>query len=93
MITTVDGEQNATGAQATRLKELMISASGFAFDPQNGLTFMVNPTGTNIIRWLNEGLTSEQVIDRLQNEFDVDAHTARRDYESFMFSLRQNALL
>jgi hypothetical protein len=93
MIDAVVSERGPNSVQGVRLKELMVSASGFAFDPQNGLTFMVNPTGTDVIRWLNEGLSGDRVVERMQREYDVDEHTARRDYESFLFSLRQNALV
>jgi hypothetical protein len=71
----------------------MVSASGFAFDPRNGLTYMINPTGADVIRWLNDGLSSDRVVGHIQHEYDVDEHTARRDYERFLFSLRQHALL
>jgi hypothetical protein len=80
-------------AQAKRLGELMISSSGFAFDPRNGLTFMINPTGSDVIRWINEGHAGDAVVERIQHEFEVDEHTARRDFESFLFSLRQHALI
>jgi hypothetical protein len=80
-------------AQAQRLGELMISSSGFAFDPRSGLTFMVSTTGSDVIRWLNEGHAGDAVVERIQHEFDVDEHTARRDFESFLFSLRQLALI
>ena len=79
--------------EAAGLKELMISSSGFAFDPRTGLTYMVNPIGADVIRWLNEGIGGDRVVDRMQSEYDVDEHTARRDLEGFLFSLRQHALV
>jgi hypothetical protein len=54
---------------------------------------MINPTGADVIRWLNDGLSSDRVVGHIQHEYDVDEHTARRDYERFLFSLRQHALL
>jgi Coenzyme PQQ synthesis protein D (PqqD) len=79
--------------QNERLKELMISSSGFAFDPRSGLTYMVNLTGADVIRWLNDGLTDDDVVDRIRDEYDVDGHTAKRDFDSFLLSLRQHTLI
>ena len=78
MIDAVAEVQALDPARSQGLKDLMISSTGFAFDPRNGLTYTVNSTGADIIRWLNEGLTTELLIDRVQNEYDVDGYTARR---------------
>jgi Coenzyme PQQ synthesis protein D (PqqD) len=83
----------ADQARSASLKDMMISSTGFAFDPRSGLTYLVNTSGADIIRWLNEGLGSELVVERMRAEYDVDEHSARRDFESFLFSLRQHALL
>lgn len=93
MIDSICRDQSRDQTRAAGLKELMISSTGFAFDPRNGLTYTVNVTGADVIRWLNEGLSSDLVVDRMQAEYDVDHHTARRDFEGFLFSLRQHTLL
>ncbi len=68
----------------SRLKKLMINDSGFAFDPQTGLTYSINQTGIDIIRWLNEGYGAQKVVVRLQDEYGIDEFTASQDYESFV---------
>jgi hypothetical protein len=93
MIDSAIRDRQLDSVQTQRLNELMISSSGFAFDPRNGLTFMVNSVGSDVIRWLNDGHDGDRVIERIQHEYDVDGHTARRDYESFLFSLRQHTLI
>ena len=45
MIDTATAGHAHSSARATGLKDLMVSSTGFAFDPRNGLTYTVNPTG------------------------------------------------
>jgi hypothetical protein len=77
----------------TRLQRLMINDSGFAFDPQTGQTYSINPTGVDVIRWLNEGYEPQRVVECLRKEYGVDEFTASQDYEAFVTSLRSNALI
>ena len=76
-----------------RLQELMINDGGFAFNPQTGQTYSINPTGVDVIHWLNEGFGLDKVIVRMQDEFEIDEFTATQDFHSFVDSLRQNGLL
>ncbi|MAT13730.1 MAG: HPr-rel-A system PqqD family protein [Planctomyces sp.] len=73
-------------------QDLIINDNGFAFDPQSGQTFSVNQTGAEMIRWMNEGVTPDTVVMRLQDQYGIDQFTATRDFESFMASLRSNGL-
>jgi len=84
---------NSSLGNTDHLRDLMISDNGFVFDPQTGLTYVINPTGADIIRWINSGMTSDVVISRMEEEYDVDEHTAARDYEGFVSSLRRNKLI
>ena len=54
---------------------------------------MINPTGVDVIRWLNDGLASDDVVDRIRYEYEIDDHTARRELDSFLFSLRRHMLI
>ncbi|HBO43091.1 MAG TPA: HPr-rel-A system PqqD family protein [Planctomycetaceae bacterium] len=83
----------ANAAGAKRLRELMISDSGFAFDPQTGLTYSVNPVGASVIRWINDGLNNEQIVQCMIEEYDVDEYTATRDVGDFLSSLRHHTLI
>ena len=76
-----------------RLKELMLNESGFAFDPRTGLTFNISPTGLDIVRWLLEGLSSAEIVEKVQDEYEIDEHTATRDYENFLDSLQKLSLI
>jgi hypothetical protein len=55
---------------SVRIKDLAISETGFVFDPFSGGTFTVNGTGQAIIKALRDGLTAQEIIDRLAVDFD-----------------------
>ncbi len=76
-----------------RLRDLTINDSGFAFDPQTGLTYTISMTGMDIIRWLKDGLDETQIVDRVQGDYDVDEHTAAQDVEAFVRSLKGYSLV
>jgi len=76
-----------------RLKRLALNEEGFAFDPETGQSFVLNQTGLFIIKKLREGLSEEEVIKALTEEFEVDENTARRDFYDFVEQLRILGLL
>jgi PqqD family protein of HPr-rel-A system len=71
-----------------KLKRLAINEEGFAFDPETGNSFVVNQTGLFILKKLREGLSEEEIIKVLTEEFEVDEDTARRDFYDFLEQLR-----
>lgn len=76
-----------------RLKELALSETGFVFDPFTGATFAANPTGLCILQGLREGLSREQIRERMYQRFDVPGHELDRDISDFIHLLRQHELL
>ena len=73
----------------SRLKELMLNDDGFAFDPRTGLTFNISVTGLQIINLLKQGMSDEEIVRRIQDEYEVDQITAERDFTGFVNSLRR----
>ncbi len=71
-----------------KLKRLALNEEGFVFDPETGNSFVVNQTGLFILKKLREGLSEEEVIKKLLEEFEVDENTARRDFYDFLEQLR-----
>jgi hypothetical protein len=70
------------------LKRLALNEEGFAFDPATGNSFVTNQTGLFIIKKLREGLSEDEIIKALTEEFEVDEDTARRDFYDFTEQLR-----
>jgi hypothetical protein len=73
---------------AESLKRLALSESGFIFDPVTGNSFTVNHTGLAILRLIQHTLDLNHIIQRLRQEFDLDAQIAERDVIEFAGQLR-----
>lgn len=79
---------------ATRLRQLAISDSGFVFDPATGHTFTVNATGALVVHALKEGVKPDSIARRLADEFELDgSEDVARDVEDFLARLREHGLL
>jgi len=68
----------------TPLSDLMLNDRGFVFDPASGETFQLNATGLRVVRLLQSGLGHEAPLAQMIAEFDVDEHTAQRDFTEFV---------
>lgn len=53
----------------------------------------LNDTGSFIWRTLSEGLTTEQIIDKLLEEYDTDRETAERAVNDMVHRLKADGLL
>ena len=71
-----------------KLGRLAVSDEGFVFDPMTGDSFIMNRTGTTILRGLQQGHDDERLIDELATEFDVTADVAARDVADFVDRLK-----
>lgn len=65
------------------LARLTLSPEGLAFDPNTGDTFVTNRSGLLIVRALQEGQTTEQVIETLAARYEVSLEEAARDVADF----------
>ena len=70
------------------LRRLAVSESGFVFDPVSGNSYTVNGTGLAILRLIQGGLSSGEIVDALQKQFAVDAMTAEQEVVTFTLELR-----
>jgi len=70
-------------------KSIALSESGFIFDPTTGDSYSVNQTGSKIIEYLKEGLSEDQIIDKLNDTFDSDKEQMRKDLDDFLQHLKQ----
>lgn len=76
-----------------RLRSLQVSENGFAFDSATGSTYSLSATSRQIIAWLLEGCPEEELPSRLVAEYDISPHTAVRDVDHFLVTLRGFRLL
>ena len=78
----------------SRLRELAVNQSGFAFDPSTGHTYNLNATGLAIMEMLKEGETLEQVVARLLESFEPDPESdIARDVQDFVRQLSEQGLV
>jgi PqqD family protein of HPr-rel-A system len=70
-------------------KSIALSESGFIFDPTTGDSYSVNQTGSKIIEYLKEGLSEDQIIDKLNDTFDSDKELMQKDLDDFLQHLKQ----
>ncbi|MHC1776903.1 MAG: PqqD family protein [Lentimicrobium sp.] len=72
---------------------LAISESGFLFNPTSGESFTVNPIGAEIIELLKEGMTDDQITEKLLKTYEIDRQTLQKDLHDFRDILKQHQLL
>ena len=71
------------------LRRLVLSESGFVFDPVTGCSFSTNPTGLLIFHLIQQTQDVQQIVQRLQNEFKIDTYVVERDVIEFVGLLRK----
>lgn len=74
-------------------QNIATSDTGFLFNPATGESFTINPTGARFIALLKDGLTDEEIIQKMCNEFEVEARDLERDLTDFREILKHNHLL
>lgn len=77
----------------TLKKNIAISDSGFVFNPSTGDSFSLNPVGLDILGFLKEGKSEEDIKSTIQAWYDIDRDTMDKDYYDFLKMLGQHKLL
>ena len=65
-------------------KNIALSDTGFVFDPSTGNSFTVNPIGLEIIGYLKEGRTMEEIKTSVLDAYETDSAGFERDYSDFV---------
>jgi len=74
-------------------KNLAISENGFCLNPLTGESFTVNPIGAEIIRFLKEGKSAEEVVKLLCLSYNVDEATMEKDLYDFVAIMKHHSLI
>ena len=75
------------------LSNLALSESGFLFDARTGNTYSLNPTGTQILRALIDGVGREDLPARMAEIFETEPAVVARDIEQFLLHIKELGLL
>ncbi len=74
-------------------KNIAISDSGFLFNPTTGDSYSVNHVGQQIIQYLGEHQSKEEITNLMTAEYEIDAASFEKYFFDFISMLRQFELL
>jgi hypothetical protein len=74
-------------------KNIAISDTGFVFNPLNGESFSVNPIGVEIVNFLKEDKSFEEIMKAILVKYSVDEATIEKDYYDFVGILKHHNLI
>lgn len=77
----------------SKLNSLAISDNGFIFKPSTGESFTTNELGLIIINLLKEEKSADEIINKITEEFDIDAISAGRDLYEYLDFLKREKML
>lgn len=70
-----------------------IDDEAVVLDLRTSVYYSLNDTAAFVWERLGEGLTAEQIAERLVEEFDPSPEAARRDVDELLRDLRKNELI
>jgi len=74
-------------------KNIAISESGFIFNPEIGTSFTTNSLGVAILKQLKTKTSTEEIIDSVVKNYEIDAITCEKDLDDFLRILNQFNLI
>ena len=74
-------------------QSIAISESGFIFHPGSGESFSVNETGLEILELLKKGLSSEDILNSLTDNYEVERTELEKYFFDFISMLKQYHLI
>ncbi|MFC2107001.1 PqqD family protein [Bacteroidota bacterium] len=74
-------------------KNVAISDSGFIYNPDNGESFSANAFGIEVLNLLKEGVEYADIKRSVLDKYQTDEDTFEKDYNDFLFSLKQYQIL
>ncbi len=75
------------------LSNVAVSENGFLFLPTTGESFTLNEIGKKILDLLKQDNSSEEIIEKIVDEFDIDNTIAERDFNDFINQLKNFRLV
>lgn len=69
------------------INQLLVNGNGFAFLPGSGESFTLNGTGIDLVRWLQQGLTGDDLTQQFSEKYGLTITAAARDIQDFLLDL------
>jgi hypothetical protein len=74
-------------------KNIAVSESGFVFNPTTGDSYSLNQVGQEILTYLGENRTPEEIASLMTAVYDIDRPGFEKYFYDFISMLRQFELL
>lgn len=74
-------------------QNIAVSESGFLFLPSTGETFTLNEIGKNIVKMLQQNLSTSEIYKNMLDEYDIDEQAFDKDFTDFIYQLKSYSLL
>ena len=74
-------------------KNIAISDTGFVFNPTTGDSYSINQVGQEILGYLGEDKSKDEIVSLMTSEYDIDAPSFEKYFFDFLSMLRQFELL
>lgn len=74
-------------------KNIAISDTGFVFNPTTGDSYSINQVGQEILGYLGEDKSKDEIISLMTSEYEIDAPSFEKYFFDFLSMLRQFELL
>ena len=73
-------------------KNIATSETGFIFNPSTGDSFSVNPIGAEILTYLKNDLTNQEIIAAICEKYDVELSLFEKDLDDFTSQLKEYSI-
>lgn len=74
-------------------KNIAVSETGFVFNPTTGDSYSINQVGQQILAYLGQNKTPDEITSLMTAEYDIDPSSFEKYFYDFISMLRQFELL
>ncbi len=74
-------------------KNIALSDTGFVFNPTTGDSYTINQVGREILGFLSENLSLDEITSQMTSIYDIDPPSFEKYFFDFISMLRQFELL
>jgi hypothetical protein len=68
-------------------KKVALSETGFVFDAGTGDSYSINPIGVEIIEYIKQNLTKDEIKKKLADKYDVSAPELEKSLDDYFGAL------
>ena len=69
-------------------RKVALSETGFVFDAGTGDSYSINPIGVEIIEYIKQNLTREEIKKKLNEKYDVSAPELEKSLDDYFWALK-----